>query len=89
MAVKLAKNEGINDEKSGTINGELKMTKIEQAVLSIIKHGSATTIVAFVVVTSKSQRTIKSVLKKLENLGLISRKGSKKTGHWKVNESSL
>ena len=57
----------------------------ENLVLEILKENSSITLEEVAAKIGKSVRTIKVIVKKLQDNGKLERVGGKKTGHWKVN----
>lgn len=60
--------------------------KILEQVLLIIQNNSSITIQKLSEKLGKTNRTIERYLKKLQDLQILTRVGSKKTGYWKVKE---
>ena len=54
-------------------------------VLEILKENSSITLEEVAAKIGKSVRTIKVIVKKLQDNGKLERIGGKKTGQWKVN----
>lgn len=74
-----------NDTINGTLNGTIKLTKNEQQILNLIINNNQITREEIVDKTSLSDRTISRAIKHLQEVKIIEREGSKKTGYWKVN----
>lgn len=69
---------------NGTINGTIKMTELEQIVLSEIKMNPYVTREKMEKKYGRSSRTFQRVLDSLKEKMIIERVGSHKTGYWKV-----
>ena len=74
-----------NDTINGTLKGTIKLTKNEQQILNLIINNNQITREEIVDKTSLSDRTISRAIKHLQEIKIIEREGSKKTGYWKVN----
>jgi ATP-dependent DNA helicase RecG len=57
----------------------------DNLVLEILKENSSITLEEVATKMGKSVRTIKVIVKKLQDNGKLERVGGKKIGHWKVN----
>ena len=57
----------------------------EEVVLNILKESPNITLEEVAVKMGKSVRTVKVVVKALQELGRLERIGGKKSGYWKVN----
>ena len=77
---KVSANDTIND----TLKDTTKLTKNEQQILSLIISNNQITREEIVNETKLSDRTISRAIKRLQDESFILRKGSKKTGYWKV-----
>lgn len=66
-----------------TINDTLKLTKNEQQILNLIINNNQITREEIVNETNLSDRTISRAIKHLQEVKIIEREGSKKTGSWK------
>jgi len=75
---------GTVNAKSGTVNDTVKLTADERGVLDQIKINSASTAEELVSVVGKSIRTVKRIIKSLQQKGIIERVGSDKKGFWEV-----
>lgn len=75
----------IDDTINDTLNGTIKLTKNEQQILNLITNNNQITREEIVNKTSLSDRTISRTIKHLQEVKIIEREGSKKTGYWKVN----
>ncbi len=75
-------NEGINEG----LNRLLSLNESDRIVLSFIKKQRQTTSKELEEKTKLSHATIERIVKKLLKMSLIVRVGSKKTGHWEINE---
>lgn len=74
-----------SDTINGTLKGTIKLTKNEQQILNLIINNNQITREEIVNETSLSDRTISRAIKHLQEIKIIEREGSKKTGYWKVN----
>ena len=77
---KVSTDDTIND----TLNGTIKLTKNEQQILNLIINNNQITREKIINETNLSDRTISRAIKHLQEVKIIERKGSKKTGSWKV-----
>lgn len=66
-----------------TINDTLKLTKNEQQILNLIINNNQITREEIVNETNLSDRIISRAIKHLQEVKIIEREGSKKTGSWK------
>lgn len=69
---------------SGGQNPTLMDEKMPEQILSIIQNNSSITIKELSEMLGKTNRTIERHLKKLQDAQLLTRIGSKKTGHWEI-----
>lgn len=67
-----------------TINDTIKLTKNERDILNSIIRNNQITREEIVSVTNISDRTVSRIIKHLQEEKIIERKGSKKTGYWKL-----
>lgn len=67
-----------------TLNDTIRLTKNEQEILNLIVNNKQITREEIVNKTKLSDRTISRAIKHLQDEKIILRKGSKKTGYWKV-----
>jgi len=67
-----------------TINDAIKLTKNERDILNSIIRNNQITREEIVSVTNISDRTVSRIIKHLQEEKIIERKGSKKTGYWKL-----
>lgn len=67
-----------------TLNGTIKLTKNEQQILNLIINNNQITREEIVNETNLSDRTISRAIKHLQEVKIIEREGSKKTGSWKI-----
>ena len=67
-----------------TINDTIKLTKNERDILNSIIRNNQITREEIVSVTNISDRTVSRIIKRLQEENIIERKGSKKTGYWKI-----
>lgn len=74
-----------SDTINGTLKGTIKLTKNEQQILNLIINNNQITREEIVNEISLSDRTISRAIKHLQEIKIIEREGSKKTGYWKVN----
>ena len=77
---KVSTDDTIND----TLNGTIKLTKNEQQILNLIINNNQITREEIVNETNLSDRTISRAIKHLQEVKIIEREGSKKTGSWKI-----
>jgi len=73
------KNGGINSGLFGGLN------ETEKEIFFLIKENQHIKIFEMAQILSKPVRTIENNISRLKEKGIISRIGSKKTGHWKIN----
>lgn len=74
----------VNDTINDTLKGTIKLTKNEQQILNLIMNNNQITREEIVNETNLSDRTISRVIKHLQEVKIIEREGSKKTGNWKI-----
>lgn len=77
---KVSTDDTIND----TLKDTTKLTKNEQQILSLIITNNQITREEIVNETNLSDRTISRAIKRLQEVKIIEREGSKKTGSWKI-----
>ena len=77
---KVSTDDTIND----TLNSTIKLTKNEQQILNLIINNNQITREEIVNETNLSDRTISRAIKHLQEVKIIEREGSKKTGSWKI-----
>lgn len=77
---KVSTDDTIND----TLNSTIKLTKNEQQILNLIINNNQITREEIVSETNLSDRTISRAIKHLQEVKIIEREGSKKTGSWKI-----
>lgn len=73
-----------DDTVNDTVNDIPKLRKTEQAVLSYIENNNQATIDDITSAIGKSKSTINRTIRSLKTKGLLTRKGSDKTGFWNV-----
>ena len=73
------KNGGINSGLFGGLN------ETEREIISLINENQHIKVFEMAQILSKPVRTIENNISQLKEKGIISRIGSKKTGHWKMN----
>lgn len=74
---------------NGGINGTLKFSDSEMAVLEEMKKNPYITMDETVKNTGLSRRTVARTIKSFQNNKIIVRIGSKKTGHWEIVQEQL
>ena len=80
-----SKNKVLTDDTiNDTLNGTIKLTKNEQQILNLIINNNQITRKEIVNETNLSDRTISRAIKHLQEVKIIEREGSKKTGNWKI-----
>lgn len=72
------------DTLSDTINGTIKMNERARKAFDVIKRNPNITSAEISEETGLSLSTVKRALSELQELGLITREGSRKTGRWIV-----
>ena len=77
---KVSTDDTIND----ILNGTIKLTKNEQQILNLIINNNQITREKIINETNLSDRTISRAIKHLQEVKIIEREGSKKTGSWKI-----
>ena len=65
-------------------NINLNLNDVDKKIMNIIKNDPNVTIEECSMKINKSIRTINNIFKKLKELNLIERIGSKKIGYWKI-----
>ena len=69
-------------------NRDMKVTapkdKMHEAIIAIINEKQNITQTEIANLVGRSERTIKTIMKQMQEMGLIKRAESKKTGHWEV-----
>jgi len=75
---------GTVNTKNGTVNGTVNLTADEQKVIDQIKVNASTTLEELVPIVGKSIRTIKRIVKSLQDRQIIKRIGSDKKGVWEI-----
>lgn len=73
-------NEGINEG----INVKIKLSEKEKMILRVINENPSITHLQIASQLSISAATVNRAINRLQNEGLIVRKGSKKSGYWLV-----
>ena len=73
-----------DDTINDTLNGTIKLTKNEQQILNLIINNNQITREEIVNETNLSDRTISRAIKHLQEVKIIEREASKKTGSWKI-----
>ena len=71
-------------DNSGTVNGTLKLTKIQEQILKIIKDNPQITQNKIYEISGIPLRTIKRNIDVLKNEEIIKRIGSDKKGYWQI-----
>lgn len=75
-----------SDRINGRINDRIKLSSRDQKVLTALSSDPTITTAGMTETLDMSESTINRALKNLQDLGLISREGSKKTGVWVVKK---
>jgi len=60
--------------------------KMHDAIIALIKEKPSITQKEISVIVGKSERTVKTVMKQMQDSGFLKRAESKKTGHWQVTD---
>ena len=71
-------------DNSGTLNGTLKLTKIQEQILKIIKDNPQITQNKIYEISGIPLRTIKRNIDVLKNEEIIKRIDSNKKGYWQI-----
>lgn len=80
----LKKNQTLMIDNSGTVNGTLKLTKIQEQILKIIKDNPQITQNKIYEISGIPLRTIERNIDVLKNEEIIKRIGSDKKGYWQI-----
>lgn len=76
--------EARNGVISGVINEAIKLTENEQKILSAIKKNPHITKSTLISTLGISKGTVDRTIKALKERGILERKGSNKTGYWRI-----
>lgn len=76
-------------DNSGTLNGTLKLTKIQEQILKIIKDNPQITQKKIYEISGIPLRTIKRNIDILKNKEIIKRIGSDKKRYWQIIKNNL
>jgi len=74
---------GNNDDNKNKVQDKVQ-NKVQNDILKIISDRPNITQMELAQFINKSERTIKSIMKSMQERNLITRNGSKKTGYWKI-----
>ena len=77
-------NDKINDKINNKINDKINLSEKEEAIFRIISKNPSITYPEIAERLSISIPTISRAISRLQNEGLIVRKGSKKSGYWEI-----
>ncbi|MDR0751062.1 MAG: putative DNA binding domain-containing protein [Christensenellaceae bacterium] len=80
----LSQGEPINATVNTTVNTTVKLTKTQKQILNSISQNNAITTAELSSQLSLHIVSIKTAIKKLQELGQVKRIGSDKTGHWEI-----
>ena len=77
---------GFTAERNYGVNGGVKLSETQNAILNLLKKDSKQTVEQISVILGKSKSTIEKAIRGLKEKGFIERVGSDKSGYWKVIE---
>ena len=87
-SVGMSKSESENKSNQGDAVKSPCLTETQQQIIDIITDNDFSTIKDIASTLSLSTTAVNNGIKRLKEMGLLSRAGSKKRGRWVVNEES-
>lgn len=79
----------IKGDNKGDIKNDDKYTPNELALINLIISDGTITTVEMAERTNISRKSVSAIIKKLKELGIVYRLGSKKKGQWKINKDNM
>jgi len=80
----LNRNDTINDIINDTINDTINLCESKNQILKVIKKNPKITIDKIAETTTLSRISVIRHLKTLQEMGVVARVGSRKTGYWEI-----
>ena len=74
---------------NATVNAPINLTGLQQKILNSMKNNSEITYYELEKILKRDRATIRRNVKRLKEMKLIERIGSKKAGHWKIKRDAL